>query len=113
MESVPAGFAGADRVISFNPHYLLDGLAAAGLTGQGQHAASGDDGSAAPARIRLQFTSPAKPALITWLAGDASAGASEADHYAADDVPGPGDAELEHSAEFRYLVVPLRTPAAG
>jgi DNA polymerase-3 subunit beta len=113
VESVPVGFAGGDRVISFNPHYLLDGLAAAGLTGQGQHAGSGDDGSAATARIRLQFTSPAKPALITWLAGDASAGASEADHYAADDVAGSGDAQMEHSAEFRYLVVPLRTPAAG
>ena len=128
VESVPVGFAGADRVISFNPHYLLDGLAAAGLTGQGQPAGNGDDGPAAPGRIRLQFTSPAKPALITWVADDASAGASPADDHAADDaaqddaaqddaaagdIPHSGDAQSDQPAEFRYLVVPLRTPAAG
>jgi DNA polymerase-3 subunit beta len=113
VESVPVGFAGADQVISFNPHYLLDGLAAAGLTGQGQPAANGEGGSAAPGRIRLQFTSPAKPALITWVTSAASAGATEADDSAVGDVPGSGDAQLKDPAEFRYLVVPLRTPAAG
>jgi DNA polymerase III subunit beta len=116
VESVPAGFTGADRVISFNPHYLLDGLAAAALTGQGSLAATGDDPSAAPGRIRLQFTSPAKPALITWAGGDASADAGEADDQSAADGPGmrgQGHAEPDHPAEFRYLVVPLRTSAAG
>jgi len=113
VESVPVGFAGADRVISFNPHYLLDGLAAAGLTGHAEPAGTGDDGSVAPGRIRLQFTSPAKPALITWVSGDASEGAAEAEDYSVGDIPGPGDAQTEIPADFRYLVVPLRTPAAG
>jgi len=113
VESVPVGFAGADRAISFNPHYLLDGLAAAGLTGQIHPAGNGDDGSAARGRIRLQFTSPAKPALITWVAGDASAGEGEADDRVAEEAPDPGDAQPDYPAEFRYLVVPLRTPGAG
>jgi len=93
VESVPAGFAGPDQVISFNPHYLLDGLAAAMLTTQTQPAGGGDEPSRVAGRLRLQFTSPAKPALITW-AGDASQ---------PDNDP----------ADFRYLVVPLRTPVAG
>ncbi len=116
VESVPAGYRGADRVISFNPHYLLDGLAAAALTGQSQHAGSGEDPPAAPGRIRLQFTSPAKPALITWAGGEVSADASEASDQSAADalgVQGQGAAEPDYPAEFRYLVVPLRTPAAG
>jgi DNA polymerase III subunit beta len=87
VESVPCLLHGDDeQTISFNPHYLLDGLAAAGL---GAHA-SGDAGEAT-GRIRLDFTSPAKPALITWAEGDE-----------------PGSA-----ATFRYLVVPLRAPAPG
>ena len=113
VESVPVGFAGADRVISFNPHYLLDGLAAAGLTCHAEPAGTGDDGSVAPGRIRLQFTSPAKPALITWVSGDASEGAAEAEDYSVGDIRGPGDAQTEIPADFRYLVVPLRTTAAG
>jgi DNA polymerase-3 subunit beta len=116
VESVPAAFTGADRVISFNPHYLLDGLAAAGLSSQGHPAGNDDNPSAAPGRIRLQFTSPAKPALITWAGGDASADASEAGQPSAADIPGmegDDDAEPDYPAEFRYLVVPLRTPVAG
>jgi DNA polymerase-3 subunit beta len=77
VESVPVTLTGADQVISFNPHYLLDGLAAAALT------AGADAG-----RIRLDFTSPARPALITW-------------------VP-----DSEEQPDFRYLVVPLRAPSA-
>jgi DNA polymerase III subunit beta len=71
IESVPVRFAGADQVISFNPHYLLDGLTAAALTGQGRIAAPDDNqvATAGPGRIRLEFTSPAKPAVITWLEG--------------------------------------------
>jgi len=118
VESVPVGFAGPDQVISFNPHYLLDGLAAAGLTGQGQPAGDGGDGPAVPGRIRLQFTSPAKPALITWVAGDTPAGAPEAGDDAAgddaaSDLRSARNAQPASPAEFRYLVVPLRTPAAG
>ena len=93
VESVPAAFTGADQVISFNPHYLLDGLAAAALTGQSRApaGAEGDPGAGPGGRVRLQFTSPAKPALITWIDEDAAADA----------------------ASFRYLVVPLRAPVTG
>jgi DNA polymerase III subunit beta len=86
VESVPCLLTGAEQTISFNPHYLLDGLAAAALGGHGR-AEADDAASQAAGRIRLDFTSPAKPALITWAEGDR-----------------PGDA-------FRYLVVPLRAPA--
>ncbi len=78
VESVPVTLACLDQVISFNPHYLLDGLAAAAL------AAGADAG-----RIRLEFTSPARPALVTW-------------------VPDAGD-----QPDFRYLVVALRVPSAA
>jgi DNA polymerase III subunit beta len=52
-----------------------------------------DDGTPVPdeARIRLQFTSPTKPALITGSAG-------------------PGD---ESAPDYRYLVVPLRALASA
>jgi DNA polymerase-3 subunit beta len=96
IETVPAEFAGDERVISFSPHYLLDGLAAAAaaaadpLFAPREH----DDEGAPPAdpgQIRLEFSTPAKPALITW---------------ARDDGPDPA-----HPAPaFRYLVVPLRIP---
>ena len=86
VESVPCQFAGTEQVISFNPHYLLDGLAAAALCGQ--------DGGEPEGRIRLEFTSPAKPALITW-------------------APGEDSSVDQGPAAFRYLVVPLRAPSAG
>ena len=107
-ETVTADFAGEETAIAFSPHYLMDGLGAAliaavgtqdkaqgsgkagpadqgGQAGQGQNAEK-----AAPvpdaARIRLQFTSPSKPALITGSTGN-------------------GD---ESAPDYRYLVVPLR-----
>ena len=114
-ESVAVTFDGADQVISFNPQYLLDGLAAAALTGQARTAPSdgdavGDEGSGSSARrpaadggtsagqtvggrIRLQFTSPAKPAVISWI-----------------DTEPPADPA---AAAFRYLVVPLRAQVGG
>ena len=94
-ESVPSSFTGAESVISFNPHYLLDGLAAAAICGAAVRTppgagrrADGEDGAPAaaqpaaaqpePGRIRLEFTSPAKPALITWAGYDADlAGAAD------------------------------------
>jgi DNA polymerase-3 subunit beta len=96
VESLPATFDGTEQMISFNPQYLLDGLLAAALSGHGRPSASGDpDGiTATGGRIRLQFSSPAKPALISWIGGDA----------------GGADAA---AAAFRYLVVPLRVPAGG
>jgi len=93
IESVPVSFAGSEQSISFNPHYLLDGLAAAALSGH--DAPAGDAPAAGPGWIRLEFTSPAKPALLTWAGGG--------------DQPAPGDA----ASALRYLVVPLRVPAAG
>ena len=96
-EIVAADFSGDESAIAFSPHYLLDGLGAA-LTAatdtpsatQNSHdsAESEREGASPPAegRIRLQFTSPTKPALITGS-------------------PRPGD---ESAPDYRYLVVPLR-----
>ncbi len=116
VETVPGRLAGDDQVISFNPHYLLDGLTAAAMTA---HAARVDGHPAD--RIRLQFTSPARPALITWLPGDGEAqpespGAAAADggngagsHHLAAPAAGGGVGVPGNRAVFRYLVVPLRT----
>jgi DNA polymerase III subunit beta len=90
VESVAVGYAGAEQVIAFNPHYLLDGLAAAAMCGAGPDA--GEQAAGNAGRVRLDFTSPAKPALLTW----------------ADDPPRAGAVP-----EFRYLVVPQRVPAVG
>ena len=122
VETVPAEYHGEEPGIAFNPHYLLDGLAAAAAPapapGRAQavggvdadapdakDAGPGADGAAAstdPGLLRIEFTSPAKPALITRVppepAQDDPAGA---DSPAAGAEP-PG---------FRYLVVPLRAVA--
>jgi DNA polymerase III subunit beta len=109
-ETVAADFAGEETAIAFSPHYLMDGLgaaliAAAGLTGaadkpqavgKADPGAKGQGADKAPpvseeARIRLQFTSPTKPALITGSTGNG-------------DEPAP---------DYRYLVVPLRTLAGA
>ena len=81
VETVAADFEGDEPVISFNPHYLLDGLAAVAAPASPRAAgASGDGGGSGEAppesggRIRIEFTSPAKPALITWAAGGGAAG---------------------------------------
>jgi DNA polymerase-3 subunit beta len=96
-ETVAADFSGEQTTIAFSPHYLMDGLGAAltAATGNGTSTAdkpADDAGSSAEeARIRLQFTSPTKPALITGSAG-------------------PGD---ESDPDYRYLVVPLRIMAGA
>jgi DNA polymerase III subunit beta len=108
-ETVAADFAGEESAIAFSPGYLLDGLGAA-LTAASSapgaaehqedaenHAKAGKPGKpgkdgASPGqdgRIRLQFTGPTKPALIT---GSAKAGD-------------------ESAPDYRYLVVPLRALA--
>ncbi len=105
-ESVAAEYSGDQPVISFNPVFLLDGLtAAAAGSGGGGAGPAGDreaDGAAEAAegaadtggdggvagRIRLEFNTPAKPALITWTA----------------------DEERDGVPAFRYLLVPLRVP---
>jgi DNA polymerase-3 subunit beta len=115
-ETVAADFAGDETAIAFSPHYLMDGLgaaliAAAGATGaadkpqgagkadqaaKADQAGKGQNADKAPAvsdeaRIRLQFTSPTKPALITGSTGNG-------------DEPAP---------DYRYLVVPLRALAGA
>jgi DNA polymerase-3 subunit beta len=115
-ETVAADFAGEETAIAFSPHYLMDGLgaaliAAAGATGaadkpqgagkanqaaKADQADKGQNADKAPAvpdeaRIRLQFTSPTKPALITGSTGNG-------------DEPAP---------DYRYLVVPLRALAGA
>jgi DNA polymerase III subunit beta len=144
VESVAADFEGDERVISFNPHYLLDGLAAAAASGAGRLAAGpggaraasahggasvsaaapgtespdaespGDDAEAGqhrPAqqgRIRLEFTSAAKPALITWASEVAQ---PEGDSEEKGDLGAQtGRVRPEGTPAFRYLVVPLRAP---
>jgi DNA polymerase-3 subunit beta len=102
-EKATASFHGDEPVIAFNPHYLLDGLTAAAAGAAPARSPAGTagdeaaDGTAAPAEavtVRLEFTSPAKPALITLASAPGS----------------PGD-EAPARPAFRYLVVPLRSPA--
>ena len=103
-ETVAADFSGEETAIAFSPHYLMDGLGAALIAATGaapapdkpQNSDKGQNAEKASsipdeARIRLQFTSPTKPALITGSAG-------------------PGD---ESARDYRYLVVPLRALASA
>jgi DNA polymerase-3 subunit beta len=141
LESVPVMFTGTSQTISFNPQFLLDGITAAALSGQARSPADGDASAATShdaGRIKLEFTSPAKPALISWIDGDATAGAGADGQGPADSTetagngaatlpapsdvlsapavpsaPGRGEGEAACAAPFRYLVVPLRVPAVG
>ena len=88
-ETVAADFSGDETAIAFSPQYLLDGLAGA-LTAAAPPPQDPEE-DPAEGRIRLQFTSPTKPALITG-------------RPRADDQPAP---------DYRYLVVPLRALASG
>jgi DNA polymerase-3 subunit beta len=74
-ETVHADFTGDEPSIAFSPQFLLDGVVAATLTHP-------DESAPGVAQVRLRFTSPAKPAVIT---------------------PAPGT-----GSDFRYLVVPQR-----
>jgi len=108
VETVRAEFRGSEPVIAFNPHYLLDGLTAAlvpapsgpaaeDAAGAGDEAGDGaadHPEAAAPGLVSIEFTSPAKPALITRVP-------------AAGGADGPPD----QAPDFRYLVVPLRAVA--
>jgi DNA polymerase-3 subunit beta len=97
-ETVAADFIGDEPMIAFSPHYLLDGVTAATPAVPPASASHGDrhggegDGKADDqhasevARVRLQFTSGSKPAVIT--------------AYSAAGDP----------VDFRYLVVPQRVP---
>jgi DNA polymerase III subunit beta len=81
-EIVAAEFSGDEPVIAFSPHYLLDGIIAAAAPGH----ARADAPASVSATVRLQFSSPSKPAVISQGQQD-DAGAGE---------------------DFRYLVVPQR-----
>lgn len=149
-ERVTATFTGDQPVIAFNPSYLLDGLVAAAAmeaesggsgaggsqpdsanagSGSGEAGSEAGGGPAERGRIRLQFNTPARPALITWVDagdggdGDGDAGADGADDGGTDSLPGVGeesdaadgpevaeDSLSEPVADFRYLLVPLRVP---
>ncbi len=122
VEAVPAEFTGNEPAISFSPHYLLDGLAAAALAGPpgagrkaGAAGQAEDEAPAGPGRVRLQFTSPTKPALITWAPAAPEAGAGQAAEHGGEDGQaaehGGEDAQAPAPGAFRYLVVPLRAPA--
>jgi len=116
VERVPAVFAGDERVIAFSPHYLLDGLTAA-ATPSASPVAAGAGGSAedagtagraaAPSRIRLQFTSAVRPAVITSVPGGPDDDQGQADPGAGSAVGAGGG-----TPDFRYLVVPLRMPGS-
>jgi len=137
MERITASFHGDEHAIAFNPHYLLDGITAAagaagparrlaqeanatpagGAAGDGTAHGAGDrgadgDGSAGSATIRLEFTSPARPALIT-LAGDDGDGRDHGSGEAGAADSGDAGPEGRPRAAFRYLVVPLRSPVRG
>ncbi len=95
VETVAADFEGDEPVISFNPHYLLDGLGAVAVEATARAVAPPGDGnseaaSASSGRIRIEFTSPAKPALITW-ANDAKPAAGEQNGSADGERPDPAD----------------------
>jgi DNA polymerase-3 subunit beta len=138
-ETVRASFTGSEPAISFNPAYLLDGLTAAAVCGASRPGAAGEGPSAEPepGRVQLEFTSPAKPALITW-AGYETASMDEVDESASAEAepaepeqteaeptelaestePEPAEPEPAEPTEpeaptFRYLVVPLRSPSSG
>jgi DNA polymerase-3 subunit beta len=110
-ETVRAAFTGSEPAISFNPGYLLDGLSAAAVCGAGRPAPPGEAAGTepAPGRIQLEFTSPAKPALITWAGYDT---APMDETHLAESAEGAGE-DRGGDPEFRYLVVPLRSSSAS
>lgn len=144
IERVRADFDGSEPAIAFNPHYLLDGLTAAAApvvhARAGQPADGEEPAATVPAgigggRVRIEFTSPAKPALITWAgpeegdggparkkaagrkapakkaAGKGAAVQQAAPAAVASAEPAGDGAEAGPPGSFRYLVVPLRAPA--
>jgi DNA polymerase-3 subunit beta len=122
VESVVAEFSGDEPVISFNPGYLLDGVTAAALTGAARRPGNaaepgaGTGAGLAPesGRIRIEFTSPTKPALITWAAETDAAETEAAETEAGGSAiggsaaGGGGAVGATGNPAFRYLVVPLR-----
>jgi hypothetical protein len=90
------GDAGSADPATPEPGNPEPGNPGAGGAGPGS-AAPGSTGPADPGLLRIEFTSPAKPALITRVSPQADSGGAPP--------------EESGVADFRYLVVPLR--AAG
>ena len=81
-EELQVGTDGADLLIAFNPGYLLDGLSVLHTE-----------------RVRLAFTTPARPALLLPLAA--------ASEQAAESTDGAADGG---EPAYRYVVMPARLP---
>jgi len=124
VESVPVTYEGSEHMISFNPQYLLDGIVAAALSGQGRPPATSDPDAvlaSGAGRVRLEFSSPAKPALISWIDGEADGRGAQGGGAQGGGAQGggaqgggaQGEPTVADAAPFRYLVVPLRVPVAG
>jgi len=76
------------------------GAGAAGGAGSEASGAESAGGVVRGGRIRLEFNTAAKPALLTWVEGEAEG-----------DGPGSGQqAGDDEVPAFRYLLVPLRVP---
>ncbi len=83
-EMVPAEFTGTEPEIAFSPHFLLDGITAAGAaapsdadpggTGDAERKEHADPPDRSSAFIRLEFTSATKPAVITGVRGRSAPG---------------------------------------
>jgi DNA polymerase-3 subunit beta len=104
-EIVRADFHGVEPAIAFSPHFLLDGIVAAGASATAPDPSASDGAppdTAGPAGglIRLEFNSSTKPAVVTGVRAAAAP--------AAGTTGAAGTAEPA-SPHFRYLVVPLRT----
>ncbi|HEY1644625.1 MAG TPA: DNA polymerase III subunit beta [Streptosporangiaceae bacterium] len=115
-ESLQAAFTGSEPTISFNPGYLLDGLAAAAICGAARPQPGGPEGGTAepePGRIRLQFTSPAKPALITWAGYEADLQHAAAEREAAERETAEGETDEGETAEGRAAGGAAARTAAG
>jgi DNA polymerase III subunit beta len=89
-ETVAADFEGDELAIAFSPGYLLDGLGAA-LTAAATTTTQDKVGEDGDERIRLQFSGPSKPAVIT----------------------GTKRGKAGRAPDFRYLVVPQRVLASA
>jgi len=116
IERVRADFDGSEPAIAFNPHYLLDGLTAAAgpvLHARASQPAEGEEPAAvAGGRVRIEFTSPAKPALITW-AGPVLAGTEEGDGPPAPKKAAGRKAPAKKAAVKGAAVKGAAVPAAG
>ena len=97
-EDLPADVDGDELLIAFNPTYLLDGL-----------------GVVHAERVRISFTTSARPALLVPVTAPAPDGeaASDADGGAGSPAAGvdiDADGVDDASPAYRYLVMPARLP---